>query len=338
MIEMMKARWLFCLAAGFNAVVFSASVAAQTATHSTSSGHAWPTKPVRIVTGWSPGGNADAISRLLAEDFVKHTSEPIVVDNRPGAAGTIGARIVVRASPDGHTILVASMSEVTVVPPMSVQSMGYDPEVELQPVTLIGKWPLVLVINASYPANTMAELVAHAKKTRKLNYGSTGNGTINHLTGELFKLSAAIDAVHVPYKGGAPMMNDLAGGQIDFAFDSYGSMQPLIQAGKVKPIAVTGEARLAPIANVPTTAEAGFPAVVSGVWIGVFVPAKTPKNIVNALYKESVRALATPRMRKALEDRAMQPVGNTPEEYKKLIHVETANKRKIAERVGIKPE
>ena len=328
MIDTMKAR--ICLAAGLGAAVFCASAAAQAAS--------WPTKPVRIVTGWSPGGNADAISRLLAEDFVKRTSEPIVVDNRPGAAGTIGARIVVRASPDGHTILVASMSEVTVVPPMSVQSMGYDPEVELQPVTLIGKWPLVLVTPAGFPGNSMADLVAHAKKARKLNYGSTGNGTINHLTGELLKISAGIDAVHVPYKGGAPMMTDLAGGQIDFAFDSYGSMQSLIQAGKVKPIAVTGDARLAPIANVPTTAEAGFPAVISGVWIGVFVPAKTPKNIVNALYKESVSALKTPRMRKALEDRAMQPVGNTPEEYRKLIQVETANKRKIAERVGIKAE
>jgi tripartite-type tricarboxylate transporter receptor subunit TctC len=319
------------MAAALSAAVLSSSVTAQASS--------WPTKPVRIVTGWSPGGNADAISRLLAEDFGKRTTEPIVVDNRPGAAGTIGARIVVRASPDGHTILVASMSEVTVVPPMSVQSMQYDPEADLQPVTLIGKWPLVMVINASYPANTMAELVARAKdKSGKLNYGSTGSGTINHLTGEMFKLAAGIDAVHVPYKGGAPMMSDLAGGQIDFAFDSYGSMQPLISAGKVKAIAVTGPERLATIANVPTTAEAGFPAVVSGVWIGVFVPAKTPKSVVSAIYTESVRALNTPRMRKALDDRAMQPVGNTPEEYRKLIQVETAKKRDIAARVGIKAE
>jgi tripartite-type tricarboxylate transporter receptor subunit TctC len=142
----------------------------------------------------------------------------------------------------------------------------------------------------------------------------------------------------VPYKGGAPMMTDLAGGQIDFAFDSFGSMQPLIQAGKVKPLAVTGQQRLAPIANVPTTAEAGYPAVVSDVWIGVFVPAKTPKTIVNLLYAESLRALNTPKMRKALDDRAMQPVGNTPEEYRNLIQVETAKKRQIAARVGIKAE
>lgn len=327
----MKAQRFVCMAALLSALVSSGLSLAQAQN--------WPAKPVRIVTGWSPGGNADVISRLLAEDFSKRTAEAIVVDNRPGAAGTIGAQIVVRARPDGHTILVASMSEVTVVPPASVKSMRYDPEIDLQPVTLIGRWPLVMATHASYPANTMAELVARAKgKSGKLNYGSTGNGTINHLTGELFKFSAGIDAVHVPYKGGAPMMTDLAGGQIDFAFDSYGSMQPLIQAGKVKPLAVTGPQRLAPIANVPTTAEAGFPDVVSGVWIGVFVPAKTPTNIVNVLYNESLRALNTPRMRKALEDRAMQPVGNTPEEYRKLIQAETAKKREIAARVGIKAE
>ena len=299
----------------------------------------WPTKPVRIVTGWSPGGNADAIARLLAEDFSKRTSDAIVVDNRPGAAGTIGAQIVVRSPPDGHTLLVASMSEVTVVPPMSVKIMQYDPEVDLQPVTLIGRWPLVLVVNASVPANTLSDFIAYAKgKGGKANYGSTGNGTINHLTGEMFKLATGVDAAHVAYKGGAPMMTDLAGGQIDFAFDSYGSMQPLITAGKVKPLAITGKERLTTLPNVPTTAEAGYPAVLSGVWIGVFVPAKTPKSTVNAVYNESLRALNTPRMRKALEDRAMQPVGNTPEEYKKLIQVETANKRQIAARVGIKAE
>lgn len=299
----------------------------------------WPTKPVRIVTGWSPGGNADAISRLLAEDFGKRTPHPMVVDNRPGAAGTIGAQIVVRAAPDGHTLLVASMSEVTVVPPMSVQTMQYDPDVDLQPVTLIGRWPLVLVASSTFSANSVAELVSYAKaKSGRLNYGSTGNGTINHLTGEMLKLAAGIDATHVPYKGGAPMMTDLAGGQIEFAFDSYGSMQPLIQAGKVKPLAVTGQQRLPTLPSVPTTAEAGYPAVLSGVWIGVFVPAKTPKNMVNVLHAESVRALNTPRMRKALEDRAMQPVGNTPEEYRKLIQAETAKKREIAARVGIKAE
>jgi tripartite-type tricarboxylate transporter receptor subunit TctC len=300
---------------------------------------AWPIKQVRIVTGWPPGGNADAISRLLAEDIGKRIAQTIIVDNRPGAAGTIGALAVVRAEPDGNTLLVATMVESTVVPPMSVQTMQYDPEVDLQPVTLIGKWPMLLLINPGFPANTMAELVAWGKANPgKLTYGSLGVGTINHLTGELFKLTAGVEATHVPYKGGAPMLTDLAGGQIHFAFDSLGSALPLIQSGKVKPLAITGQQRLPQVPNVPTTAEAGYAAVVTDVWMGLFVPAKTPRNIVNAVHAEAVRALKGPAIRKSLEDRAIQPVGNTPEEFKEIIQVETAKKRQLAARVGIKVE
>ena len=300
---------------------------------------AWPTKQVRIITGWTPGGNADAISRLLAEDIGKRISQTIIVDNRPGAAGTIGALAVVRSEPDGHTLLVATMVESTVVPPMSVQTMQYDPDIDLQPVTLIGKWPMMLLINPGFPANTMAELVAWGKANPgKLTYGSLGVGTINHLTGELFKLTAGIEATHVPYKGGAPMLTDLAGGQIHFAFDSLGSALPLIQAGKVKPLAITGQQRLPAVASVPTTAEAGYPAVVTDVWMGLFVPAKTPRNIVNIVHAEAVRTLKTPVLRKALDDRAIQPVGNTPEEFKEIIQAETIKKRQLAARIGIKAE
>ena len=307
--------------------------------HSFAQTPAWPTKPVRIVTGWTPGGNADAVSRLLADDIGKRISQTIIVDNRPGAAGTIGALAVVRSEPDGHTLLVATMVESTVVPPMSVQTMQYDPEIDLQPVTLIGKWPMMLLINPGFPANTMAELVAWGKANPgKLTYGSLGVGTINHLTGELFKLTAGIEATHVPYKGGAPMLTDLAGGQIQFAFDSLGSALPLIQAGKVKPLAITGQQRLPAVASVPTTAEAGYPAVVTDVWMGLFVPAKTPRNIVNIVHAEAVRTLKTPVLRKALEDRAIQPVGNTPEEFKDIIQVETIKKRQLAARIGIKAE
>ena len=300
---------------------------------------AWPTKPVKIITGWTPGGNADAVSRLLADQYAKRVPQTVIVDNRPGAAGTIGAGAVARSEPDGNTLLVATMVEVTVVPPASVQSMGYDPDKELAPVTMIGRWPLVLVANPSFPPNTMAELVAYAKANKgKVNYGSLGNASINHLTGELLNISAGIDAVHVPYKGGAPMMTDLMGGQIQYAFDSVGATLPLIKSGKVKAIAITDTQRAPALPTVPTTAEAGFPQVATGVWMGLFVPAKTPKNVVDALHAETIQVLNNPDVRKALADRSINPIGNSAEEFKSEIQVETQKKRDLAARIGIKPE
>lgn len=300
---------------------------------------AWPTKPVRIITGWTPGGNADTISRLLANQFAKRVAHSVIVDNRPGASGTIAAGMVVRAEPDGSTVLVASMVEVTVVPPATVQSMGYDPEKELQPVTMVGRWPLLLVANPGVPANTLAELVAHAKANPgKISYGSLGNASINHLTGELLNLTAGMGAVHVPYKGNAPMMSDLVSGQIHYAFDSLGSTQSLVRAGRIKAIAVTDSKRLEALPSVPTTAEAGFPDVVTGAWIGLFVPVKTPKNILDALHAETLQALSAPEVRKALADRAILTVGNSVDEFKREIQVETQKKRELAARIGVKPE
>jgi tripartite-type tricarboxylate transporter receptor subunit TctC len=300
---------------------------------------AWPSKPVKIVTGWTPGGNADAVSRLLADAYAKRVPQTVIVENRPGAAGTIGAAAVVRSEPDGNTLLVATMVEVTVVPPASVQTMGYDPDKELAPVTMIGRWPLVLVADPNFPPNTMAELVAYVKANKgKVNFGSLGNASINHLTGELLNIAAGIDAVHVPYKGGAPMMTDLMGGQIQYAFDSAGATLPLIKSGKVKAIAVTDTQRVPSLPNVPTTAEAGYPAVNTGVWMGLFVPAKTPKNVVDALHAETIAVLNAPDVRKALNDRSINPVGNSPEAFKKEIDVETAKKRELAVKLGIKSE
>jgi tripartite-type tricarboxylate transporter receptor subunit TctC len=171
-----------------------------------------------------------------------------------------------------------------------------------------------------------------------LNYGSQGSGTINHFLGELFKISTGIEAVHVPYRGASPMLNDLAGGRVDFAFDSLGSALSMIQARKVKPLAVTGPRRLPPIGAVPTTAEAGYPAVVSGAWIGVFVPSRTPKEIVDLVHAEVSTALNGAVMRRALDERAIEPVGSMPEEFRKFLQAETAEKRELAARLGIKAE
>ncbi len=297
----------------------------------------WPTKPVRIVTGWSPGGNADILARMLADHIGKNSAFPVIVENRPGAAGALGAQSVVRAEPDGHTLLVASMAEIMLVPPVSVHTLQYNPEKDLQPVTLIGRWPLVLAVNPSMPVNTLQELVAYCKANpRKVNFGSTGNGTINHLTGELLNQVAGIETVHVPYKGGAPMMNDLAGGQIQFGFDSLGSMLPLIRAGKVRPVSVTGAQRLTTISNVQTAAEAGYPDLSSEVWIGLFLPARTPREIADRVNAQAVAALHTPEMRKAMQEREMQAVGNKADEFRAGLQLETGKKRQLALRAGIK--
>jgi tripartite-type tricarboxylate transporter receptor subunit TctC len=301
---------------------------------------AWPARPVKIITGWTPGGNADVVSRLLADQFGKRSpSYTFIVDNRPGAAGTIGAAAVARSEPDGATLLVATMVEVTVVPPATVQTMGYDPEKELTPVTMIGRWPLVLVANPNFPPNTMAELAAYVKANKgKVNYGSLGTASINHLSGELLNLTLGIDSVHVPYKGGAPMATDLISGQIQYAFDSVGAMLPLIKAGKVKAIAVTDTQRVPALPDVPTTAEAGYPQINTGVWMGLFVPARTPRNVVDALNSETVAILNTPEVRKALGDRSINAVGNSPEAFRSEIAAETAKKRELAARIGIKSE
>ena len=300
---------------------------------------AWATKPVRIVTGWTPGGNADVVSRLLAEQYAKRVPQPVIVENRPGASGTIGAGFVARAEPDGNTLLVATMVEVTVVPPATVQTMGYDPDKDLTPVTMIGRWPLVLVANPGFPPNTVAELAAYVKANKgKVSYGSLGVASINHVTGELLKMTLGIDAVHVPYKGGAPMATDLVGGQIQYAFDSVGAMLPYIKGGKVKAIAITGAQRDPALPNVPTTAEAGYPEVNTGVWMGLFVPAKTPKPIVDALHDDTVAILNTPEVRKSLGDRAINVVANASDAFRTEIATETANKRELAARIGIKPE
>ncbi|HZP87901.1 MAG TPA: tripartite tricarboxylate transporter substrate binding protein [Burkholderiales bacterium] len=300
---------------------------------------AWPTKPVKIITGWTPGGNADIVSRLLADGYAKRLSQSFIVDNRPGAAGTIGASAVARSEADGATLLVATMPEVTVVPPATVQTMGYDPEKELTPVTMIGRWPLVLVANPSFPPNTMAELAAYVKAhPGSVNYGSSGIGTINHVTGELLNLTLGIDSLHVAYKGAAPMATDLIGGRIQYAFDSVGAMLPLIKSGKVKPIAVTDTQRVPELPNTPTMAESGYPQVNTGVWMGLFVPAKTPKNVVDAIHAQTVAILNAPDVRKALAERSINVVANGSEAFKTEIAVETAKKRALAERIGIKAE
>ena len=299
---------------------------------------AWPAKPVKIVVGYPPGGGADIVARLLGDHLSKSLGQQVIVENRPGAGGMIGAAHVARAEPDGYTLLLGASSEMTIAP-ATVKSIAYDPEKDLAPVALVGQWPYVLVASPSFAPNTLAELISHAKaNSGKVAYSSFGNNTANHLTGESFRAAAGIDVIHVPYKGSGPSMVDVMGGQIQFTFDSPGVVLNPVRAGKLKAIAVTGSQRLPGADNIPTMEEAGLAGVAGGAWMGLMAPAKTPQAIIDRLNADVVRALESPEMRKTLENRSIFPGGGTPDELGRRIRFEIAGWKEAMPRLGIRPE
>jgi tripartite-type tricarboxylate transporter receptor subunit TctC len=298
----------------------------------------WPTKPVRIVVAYPPGGSTDIAARLLAERLGKALGQQVIVDNRGGAGGTIGALSVVRADPDGYTLLLAASPEVSIAP-TTMKSMSYDPVKDLQPITLVGQVPFFLVANPQFPPNTLGELIAYAKANPgKVNYSSYGNNTSNHLVGELFKATAGIDTVHVPYKGSGPSIIDLIAGQVQYTFDTPAATLNQVRAGKLKAIAVATPERLANAPGVPTMAESGLPGFIGGTWFGLLAPARTPKPIIDRLHAETAALLNGPELRRAFEERDIIPGGNTPEEFGRFIAAEVGKWKTLAARIGLQPE
>ena len=299
---------------------------------------AWPTRPVRIVVAYPPGGSTDIAARLLAERLGKALGQQVIVDNRGGAGGTIGALSVVRADPDGYTLLLAASPEVSIAP-TTMKAMSYDPVKDLQPITLVGQVPFFLVANPQFPPSTLAELIAYAKANPgKVNYSSYGNNTSNHLVGELFKATAGIDTVHVPYKGSGPSIVDLIAGQVQYTFDTPAATLNQVRAGKLKAIAVATPERLANAPGVPTMAESGLPGFVGGTWFGLLAPARTPKPIIDRLHAETAALLNGPELRRAFEERDIIPGGNTPEEFGRFIASEVGKWKTLAARIGLQPE
>ena len=297
---------------------------------------AWPAKPIRVVIPWPAGGNADSVGRLLTERLSKSLGQPIIVDNRAGAGGTIGTQVVVLAEPDGHTLLFAAPAELSIAA-ATVKSLPYDPMRDLQPITQVMRGSYLLVANPAFPPSTVAELIAYAKANPgKINYASFGNSTSNHLYGEMLQAMTGIDTVHVPYKGGPPALTDLLGGQVQYMFENIGVVLPLVKAGKLKAIALMAAQRMPSVGAIPTLVEAGVN-MDGGVWLGLLAPAKTAKPIVERLRGEVVVALNSPELRKAFEERSIQPIGNTPEEFGRLIQLEIAQWRRLAERIGLQP-
>jgi tripartite-type tricarboxylate transporter receptor subunit TctC len=299
---------------------------------------AFPTRPIRLIVGYPPGGSTDIAARLVAQKLTPVLGQTVIVDNRAGASGTIAANIVATAEPDGHTLSFAASPEAAIYRAL-MKNPPYDSLKDFQPVTLVGRVPFMLVVHPSVSANTVKEFVALAKaKPGTINFASFGSGTSNHLVGEAFRAAAGIDIVHIPYKGSAPAIADLLGGQVQMTFDAVPVVLPQVKAGKLKALAVA-TAKRSPLApNVPTMDESGIPGFTGGTWFGVLAPARTPAAIVDHLSREISTVLRAPDVAQTFNDRGIEPVGNTPAEFRAFIESETKRWLKVAQDAGVKPE
>jgi tripartite-type tricarboxylate transporter receptor subunit TctC len=314
------------------AVVFCLSPAGSAAL-----AQSFPSKPIRVVIPFVAGGSSDIVGRAIASKFQEILGQPGVVENRPGANGSIAAEFVAKAEPDGHTILVGSIGVFSINAAL-FKDLRYQPR-DFAPITLAVTTPNVLVTRPDLGPSSMKELVEFAKKNPgRLSYCSSGTGSSDHLTGELLKQSAGIFAVHVPYRGGAACQTDLMGSQVDISFQNLGAVTNYIRAGRMKALAVTANSRNEQVPNVATTAEAGFPQLVVTSWQAVAAPAKTSREVVAKLNDAAVRALRSPDIRERMNQIGFDVVASTPEEFGKFMQDEVERWAKVVERGGIKPE
>jgi tripartite-type tricarboxylate transporter receptor subunit TctC len=294
----------------------------------------YPTEQVTIIVPWPPGGPSDIAARPMAKGLQDELGKPFVVDNRGGASGNIGTDIVTRAAPDGYTLLITSSAPI-VINPSVYKKMPFDPQRDLAPITNLIRVPLVLVVNPSVPANNLQELITYIKsKKGDMQYASSGNGTPQHLTTELFKISAKLDMTHVPYKGSAPAIIDVLGGHVPLMFDSTVAIVPHIKAGKVRAIALTGAKRSPELPDVPTFAEAGMPGFESYAWYGFFAPAKTPQDIIEKLNAAALKVMKGPEYQQVLKDTGSEFVGDTPANFAAFVKAEAVKWGKVAKETG----
>lgn len=295
---------------------------------------AWPSGPVTVVVPWPPGGPSDIAARPVVKALSETLGQPFVIDNRAGSGGNIGSAAVAKAAPNGQTLLITSSAPI-VINPSLYKSMPFDPAKDLAPVTNLLRVPLVLVVHPSVPAKNLQELAAYIKAQQgKISYASSGNGTPQHLTGELFKSVAKLDMTHVPYKGSAPAISDLLGGHVPMMFDSMIAIMPHIRAGKVKPIAVTATKRTTLLPDVPTFSESGHPELVSYAWYGMFAPAGTPKDLLNRINAETQKAMKQPDFQKVLADTGSEYVGESPEKFGAFVKAEAVKWAKVVKDSG----
>ena len=297
----------------------------------------YPARPLRMILGFAPGGSTDLVARVLAQKMAATWNQQVVVDNRPGANGMIGADLVAKATPDGHTLLLSSIGPMAIN--ASLYTMPYDIVKDFAPVTYTGNVTNLLVVHPSVPAANVRELMALAKaQPGKLTFGSSGAGGAPHMAVELFKILAKVDVVHVPYKGGGPAMADLVGGQISGSFASMPSSIPFVRNGKLRALAVTAPKRSPAAPEVPTVSEAGIPGFSVLDWQGMFTTAKTPAPVVNKLNAEIKRALALPDVIEKLAPAGVEIQTTSPEEWGRFVQSEIEKWAKVVKTAGIKLE
>lgn len=295
---------------------------------------AWPTRPVRIVVPFPAGGTTDLLARVLAEPLGARLGQPVVVENRSGAGGNIGADAAAKST-DGHTLLMATIGTAAINYGLYRNTMPYKPE-DLAAVSNMAAVPNVIVAAPNLEARTLADVVALAKRRREgLTIASSGNGTSLHLTGELLKQAAGIDLVHVPFRGSGPMLTEVIAGRVDLAVDNLPSSLGHIRDGRMRALAVTTEKRAPSLPDTPTTREAGFPAVDAVAWFGIQVPARTPKPVVERLAAEIQAVLRDPAVRAKIEEQGAEPVGDSPVEFEAYIKREIARWGEVVQRAKV---
>jgi len=298
----------------------------------------YPTKPIRWIVTYPPGGPTDVVARAIGAKLTEAWGQQIIIDNRAGAGGMIGTELGARAAPDGYTLLFGTSAGMTINPALQ-SKLPYDPVKDFAPVSLLVINPQLLVLNPTVPANSVKELVALAKaKPGQLNYASVGQGSPNHLGMELLKALTGTNIVHVPYKGTGPAITDLLGGQVQLMFNSMPTVLPLVRSGKLRALAVGSTQRISAIADIPTVAESGVPGFENVTWYGMFAPAKTPREIVNKLNAQVVRILAEPDMAQRLSSQGAEPRSSTPDELAKFMRVEFERWAKVIKSAGVKVE
>ena len=296
----------------------------------------YPTKPIHLIVPFPPGGPTDIVGRLVGQKLAAGLGQPVIVENRPGAGGTVGSTAAAKVPADGYTLLYGSTSTLAIAPAL-YRDLAYDPRSAFAPISLVSRGAIVAAVNAELPAHTLQEFIALAKQSPgKLSYASAGSGTPPHLAAELFKSIAGVDLLHVPYKGGAPAINDLIGGQVQAIFEGQVVLLPHIKSGRVRALAITGMKRDPLLPDVPTFAEAGLPRYDAYFWSGLVAPAGTPAEVIAKLNSVLVLALNVPDARDALLRQGLEPAGTTPQQFAAFIASEVERWGQVAKASGAK--